>query len=165
MMTPEQKFQQLYQEMAKLCDQQGWGDFSAYARSREIYAATVLGHTIANTFSGADAINQQGEEVEYKSTTAKNCQGCYTGVSVQPTWEEQERYLLEEKIAKYPEHYYNRFEDGHLVESWVILGDVVHQTLLPKFKKRFSTILRKKDPRLSATITWGEIRKLGKKVL
>lgn len=164
-MTPEQKYRQLYEEMAKLCTQQGWGDPFSYARSKEIYAATVLGHTVANTFSGADAINQRGEEVEYKSTTAKNCKGSYTGVSVQSSWEEQERYLREEKIAKYPEHYYNRFDNGRLAESWVIPGDVVHETLLPKFKSKFSTVLEKKDPRLSANVSWSEIRKLGKKII
>jgi hypothetical protein len=164
-MTPEQKYQQLYKDMAKLCAKQGWGDPFSYARSKEIYAATVLKHTVANTFSGADAINQHGQEVEYKSTTAKNCKGSYTGVSVQPTWEEQERYLLEDKIAKYPEHYYNRFNNGHLAESWVIPGDVVHKILLPKFKKKFPSILQKKDPRLSADVTWKEIKKYGKKVL
>jgi hypothetical protein len=164
-MTPEQKYRQLYEDMAKLCAKQGWGDPFSYARSKEIYAATVLGHTVANTFSGGDGIGANGDELEYKSTTGKNCKGSYTGVSVQPTWEEQERYLLEDKIAKYPEHYYNRFNNGRLVESWVIPGDVVHRILLPKFKKKFPNILQKKDPRLSADVTWKEIKKYGKRII
>ena len=164
-MTPEEKYRQLYEEMYKLSEQQGWGDPFSYARAKEVYAATILGHTVAKSFSGADAINQKGEEVEYKSTTGKTCKGSYTGVSVQPTWQEQEQYLLKEKIAKYSEHYFNRFENGRLVESWVIEGDVVHKILLPKFKSKYPTVLNKKDPRLSANVTWSEIRKLGKRVV
>ena len=64
--TPEQEYRELYEKMAQLCDQQGWGDPFSYARSKEIYAATVLGHQVAKDFSGADAIDN-GEEVEYKS--------------------------------------------------------------------------------------------------
>jgi hypothetical protein len=39
----------------------------------------------------------------------------------------QEKYLLKEKIAKYPEHYYNRFKNGKLVESWKMKGSDVVQ--------------------------------------
>lgn len=165
MSSPEQEYKKLYERIAKLCDEQGWGDPFSYARSKEIYAAISLGHNIATTFSGADAINEDGEEVEYKSTTGKNCKGAYTGISVQSTWAEQERYLREEKIAKYPEHYYNRFEEGKLVESWKMKGVDVYNKLLPKLKKKFSTVLSKKDPRLSANITWTEIKRYGTKVI
>jgi hypothetical protein len=160
-MTPEQKYRNLYESMAQLCADQGWGDPFSYARSKEIYAATVLGHNVAQTFSGADAFNQQGDPVEYKSTINKNNKGSYTGISVQPTWEEQERYLREEKLAKYSEHYYNRFEDGKLAESWKMSGEDVFNLLLPKLKAKFPTVLTKKDPRLSANITWKEIQDKG----
>ena len=162
--TPEQEYRELYEKMARLCDRQGWGDPFSYARSKEIYAATVLGHQVAKDFSGADAIDN-GEEVEYKSTTGKNCKGAYTGISVQPSWSEQERYLREEKIAKYPRHYYNRFQDGKLVESWVMSGEKVYDILLPKLEKKFPTVLKKKDPRLSANVSWGEIKKFGQRVV
>ena len=159
------RYMKLYKDMAKLCKDQGWGDPFSYARSKEIYATILLGHQVASTFSGADAFNESGEPVEYKSTTGKNCKGSYTGISVQDTWEEQKEYLLREKLAKYPEHYYNRFKNGELVESWKLRGDIVYKLLLPKLKKKFSTVLKKKDPRLSATITWGEIKKHGERVL
>jgi len=55
LMTPEQEYRNLYESMAQLCADQGWGDPFSYARSKEIYAATVLGHNVAQTFSGADA--------------------------------------------------------------------------------------------------------------
>jgi hypothetical protein len=162
LMSPEEKFSQLYEEMATLCEKQGWGDPFSYARSKEIYAANALGHDVAETFSGADAY-RKGQACEYKSTTDKSCKGSYTGVSVQSTWEEQVRYLANEKIAPY-EHYYNRFEKGRLVESWMVPGDVVHKILLPKFKKKYPTVLSKKDPRLSANMSWTEIQKYGIKV-
>ena len=98
--TPEKKFQRLFEEMYELCQEQGWGDPFSYARSREIHLAGILGHKIAETYSGADAIDKDGE-VEYKTTIAKYINGTYNGISVQSTWEEQERYLIEEKLGKY----------------------------------------------------------------
>lgn len=162
--TPEENYRSLYKQLATLCEGQGWGDPFSYARSKEILAAIDLGHTVADTFSGADAFDKRGTPCEYKSTTSKTCKGSYTGVSVQETWEEQEKYLAEKKIRPY-QHFYNRFEGGQLVESWTIPGEVVHELLLPKFKKKFSTVLTKKDPRLSATITHTEIKKYGKKII
>ncbi len=161
-MSPEEKFSQLYEQMAILSEEQEWGDCFSYARSKEILAANALGHEIAKTFSGADAY-RDGHPCEYKSTTGPYCKGSYTGVSVQPTWEKQVEYLKKEKIAPY-EHYYNRFKNGRLVESWMVPGDVVHKILLPKFKKKYPTVLSKKDPRLSATMSWKEIQKYGVKV-
>ena len=163
-MTPEEEYQNLYERMATLCSSQEWGDPFSYARSKEIYAAITLGHTVADTLSGADAFNKEGDPVEYKSTINKNPKGSYTGISVQRSWEEQVRYLKEEKIAKYPEHYYNRFSGGKLVESWKINGQTVLKLLTPKLRKKFDTVLQKKDPRLSADITWAEIKKHGEKV-
>jgi hypothetical protein len=164
-MSPEQRYRHLYEKMAQLCEEQGWGDPFSYARSKEIYAATVLNHRVADSFSGADAFNQANEPVEYKSTIAGSPKGSYTGISVQETWAKQEKYLYEEKLAKYPEHYYNRFEGGKLAESWKMKGMDVYNTLLPKLKKKFPDVLKKKDPRLSANITWTEIKALGTKVI
>ena len=164
-MTPaEKEYLELYKKMAMLCAKENWGDPFSYARSKEIYAAIVLGHSVAETFSGADSYDEDGLACEFKSTTQKTCRGSYTGVSVQDTWEEQERYLAEEKIKPY-QHFYNRFKDGELVEAWTMDGNIVHQLLLPKFKKKFATVLTKKDPRLSATINWAEIKKHGTKVI
>ena len=166
-MTPHQEYTSLYKKMADLCEQQGWGDPFSYARSKEILATIKLGHTLPgpNVFAGADAINEKGQPVEYKSTISKNCKGSYTGVSVQKTWEEQQKYLITKKIGIYPEHYYNRFEDGRLVESWKLSGKDVLSILLPKIHKQFHSDSKRKDPRLRANITWREIQKYGKKVI
>ena len=166
-MTAEQKFTELYKQMWDLCQENNWGDPFSYARAKEIYATCVLGHKMPgpNIFAGADGINEKGQPVEYKSTTGKKCQGSYTGISVQKNWQQQEKYLVTEKIAKYPEHYYNRFEDGILAESWKMSGKKVLDILLPKLAKKFSTVKNQKDPRLAATVTWSEIKEHGEQVI
>ncbi len=163
--TDEQRFIEHYQAMVKLCYKNGWGDPMSFARSKEIYAAGVLGHTVSDTLSGADAYNQNGEPVEYKSTIQKSIKGSYTGISVQPTWKKQVAYLQEDKILKYPEHYFNRFEAGELVESWVLKGSQVYDILYPKLAKKYPNVLKLKDPRLAANVTKREIYKFGKKVI
>ncbi len=149
----------------KFAKSRGGGDPFSYARSKEILAACKLGHEVAHTYSGADAFNENGDPVEYKSTIDSRVKGAYTGISVQPTWAEQKKYLFEEKLAKYPEHYYNRFENGKLVESWRMSGQKVYDLLLPKLRKSYKTVLQKKDPRLSANITTSEIQKYGTRVI
>ena len=161
-MTPEQKFQELFEQMYQLCDEQGWGDPFSYARSREIHLAGLLGHTVADTYSGADAIDEDGE-CEYKSTIAKSINGTYNGISVQDTWEEQERYLIEDKLGKYANHYIARYDEGKVVEVWKLDGDTVLGILLPKLKKDWERKINgnHKDPRLSGNITKKEIYALG----
>ena len=106
-MTPEQQYKEAFETLYVLCEDNGWGDPFSYARSREIHMATTLGHQIADDYSGADAIDEDGG-CEYKSTIAKNINGTYNGISVQDTWEEQERYLIEDKLGKYNNHYIAR---------------------------------------------------------
>lgn len=153
--------------MGELCQQNNWGDPFSYARAKEIYAAGKLGHQVATTFSGADAIMPDGTEVEYKSTTQDKVKGSYTGISVHKTWEKQLKYLSEDKIKKYPFHFYNRFEVGELAETWMLEGDVVFDILVPKLESKYPKALTsdKKDPRLSANITTGEIKKYGTRVI
>tara|TARA_R100000808_G_C2117217_1_gene129495 strand:+ start:62 stop:568 length:507 start_codon:yes stop_codon:yes gene_type:complete len=159
----KKKYIDLFQQMSDLCTAEGWGDPHSYARSKEILAACHLGHEVSGTLSGADAFNEKGHPVEYKSTTGAKVKGSYTGISVQPSWEEQVKYLREDKILKYSEHYFNRFEGGELAESWVLTGQQVYDILLPKLRGKYSDVLYKKDPRLSATVTTTEIKKLGKR--
>jgi len=163
--NPQEEYIELYRQMASVCKEQGWGDPFSYARSKEIYAACKLNHKIADEYSGADAITQSGEEVEYKSTIGSKVKGAYTGISVQPTWEKQVEYLKKDKILKYSEHYFNRFENGALVESWRLTGQQVYDILLPKLKKKFSTALTKKDPRLAANVSYKNILEQGTRVL
>ena len=161
-MTPEEQFCKLFQQMSQLCIEQGWNDPFSYARGKEIYTACRLKHIVAKTYAGADATDELGE-CEYKSTTQNRIQGTYNGISVQPTWEEQVRYLKEDKIAKYQNHYFARFdlEKGDIVEAYRLDGDTVLDILLPKLEKQYLTAKHKKDPRLGASVTMTEIKKHG----
>jgi hypothetical protein len=143
------------------------GDPMSYARSREIHIACLLGHTVAKTFSGADAYEADGTPVEYKSTTQKTIRGGYTGISVQPTWEEQEAYLVDDKIGPYPRHYFARYDGWEIAEIWVMDSDTLLSLMLPKAEKRYYANRQKvkADPRLAVTISATEIRKHGTQVL
>ncbi len=165
-MTPEQRFQQLFEEMYQLCREQSWGDPFSYARAREIHLAGILGHQIAKTYSGADAVDESGE-AEYKTTIQKSINGTYNGISVQNTWEEQEHYLIEEKLGKYSNHYIGRYEGAKVVEIWKLSGDDVLMVLLPKLKKDWERKIKGNhaDPRLSANLTKTAIYKYGTRVL
>ena len=162
-MTAEQEFADSFKKMYDLCIKQNWGDPFSYAVSREIMIANNLGHKKAVTYSGADGIDSDGE-CEYKSTIGKNINGTYNGISVQSTWKEQEKYLKEQKIEKYKNHYIARFENGEIVEVWKLDGTDVFNILLPKLKKSFSNLSNKKDPRLGASLTKKDIYEHGVKI-
>ena len=159
-----QKYKKAYEELYAICEENGWGDPFSYARSREILMAATLKHEVSDTLSGADGIDEDGE-CEYKSTVNKNINGAYNGISVQKTWKEQKRYLIEDKIGKYNNHYIARFDGGKIAEIWKLKGEDVLSILLPKLHKKFGTVLTKKDPRLGASITKKEILAYGVQVL
>lgn len=163
-MTPEQKFKDLYEQMFDLCQEHGWGDPFSYARSREIHIAGTLHHKISDTLSGADGIDDDGE-CEYKSTIGKNISGTYNGISVQPTWEDQVKYLRNEKIAKYKNHYIVRYDGSTIAEIWKLDGKDVLDILLPKLERKFDNVLTKKDPRLGASLTKKEIYEHGQRIV
>ena len=164
MNTAVQEYKKAYESMYAICESNGWGDPFSYARSKEILMAGTLNHQVSITLAGADAIDEEGE-AEYKSTTGKTIGGAYNGISVQKTWEEQERYLIEDKIGKYKNHYFARFDGGKIAEIWKLSGKDVLSILLPKLKKSFPTVLQKKDPRLGASVTKTEIYTHGEKIL
>ena len=160
-MTPEQQkeFKKHYEAMYLLC---GGSDPFSYARAREIYMAAVLNHKVADTYSGADAYD--GDiPLEYKSTIAKIINATYNGISVQDSWEEQKRYIIEDKIGKYPYHYYARFDNGRIVEVWKLPSEKVLEILLPKIKKQYPKKKNgnAKDPRIGVTVSQKEIRENG----
>ena len=163
-MTPEEKYKIGKKMMLEACDENGWGDPFSYARAKEIDIAIQLGHKVSDTLSGADGYDEDGG-CEYKSTIGKNINGTYNGISVQPTWSEQVEYLKNEKIGKYKNHYIARFDKGNIVEVWKLDGETVLNILLPKLENKYPTILEKKDPRLSASLTQKEIYKNGIKIL
>lgn len=161
--TPEEQFEDLFNKMYDLCEKYGWGDPFSYARSREILLANKLKHQVASKFSGADGIDDDGHEHEYK-TTVGVMKGSYTGISRKSTWAEQLRYLKKEKIAKYKNHYYARFEQSRIVEIYFIPGSTVLKILLPKFQKDYEKQRQLADPRLKAMLTSKEIYEYGTKI-
>ena len=164
MTTPEAEFAYCFERMYELCRVNGWGDPFSYARSREIHLANKLGHTVAATLSGADAIDEDGE-CEYKTTVNSVIQATYNGISKQPTWEEQEEYLINEKIGKYKYHYYSRFEGSKIVEMWMLTGKDVLELVLPRLKESYKSVKFKKDPRLGITLSQKWIKLKGKKLI
>lgn len=142
-----------------------WGDPDIFMRSKEIRIAGRLGHLISPTLYGADAFDDLGRPVEYKSTIGRVISAAYNGISVFPTWRQQLKYLKEEKIGKYVDHFYARFKDGEIVEIWQLGVEDVLEILIPKLKKRFESTKPRKDPRLGATITKKEIHKYGTRIL
>tara|TARA_B100000927_G_scaffold289999_1_gene287776 strand:+ start:2925 stop:3428 length:504 start_codon:yes stop_codon:yes gene_type:complete len=162
--TPEARYQQLFEAMYELCDQQGWGDPFSYARSREIHLAGILGHSVADDYSGADAFDADGNPVEYKSTIGKKLTATYNGISVQDTWDNQVKYLKEEKIGKYKDHFFARYSNGQVVEVWQMSGDDVLKLLLPSLKKQFYSTKVRKDPRLGYTIPFKQIQNYGQRI-
>lgn len=153
----------LMAEMAQLteelCRENGWGDPYSYNRMREILMANELGHTICSTYSGADAFFQ-GQNFEYKSTIQQQISATYNGISVQPSWKQQEEYLINKKIGPYSFHFFARFEGSKIQEIWKMSADKVLEIITPKLEKDYNRKKNgnQKDPRLSATITKKEIQ-------
>ena len=157
------------QEIDEICKENNMGDIFSYSKVKEVLMATKLEHSVPSDYSGADAYNKKNEPVEYKSTIGKTINGTYNGVSVQPTWEKQLKYLKEEKIGKYPFHYYGRFDGTKIVELYELIAEDVLKVLIPKLKKDYdrktSSDSKHKDPRLGSTINQTEIKRYGKSVL
>ena len=167
-LTPEQEYIKLYQRMAKETLQASTVGATSVTHMPEVKRfmppmfLVILWHQLSPEQM---LLDPNGEEIEYKSTTTAKVKGSYTGISVQDTWKSQVKYLREDKILKYPLHFFNRFEGGKLVESWCLTGQQVYQILLPKLEKKYPTVLSKKDPRLSANVTNTEIKKYGKRII
>ncbi len=162
-------FREAFEILNELCRKNGWKDPFLYSNAKELAIAVELGHEPSTKYSGADGIDQDGE-CEYKTTIGKTISVTYSGISVQPTWKEQVKYLEEEKIAKYTNHYQIRFKFGKIQEVYTMPGTKVLEILLPKIKKQFKMDgytnkgKRKADPRLAVSLTSAEIKKHGTKI-
>ena len=163
----QQKYLDAFAALYEAAEELKAGDPMSYARSREIHLACILGHTVADSYSGADAYEADGTPVEYKSTIGKVISATYNGISVQPTWEEQESYLIEHKIGCYPRHYYARYEGANVAEVWVLDSDTVLSLLLPKAERQYATKRngKAKDPRIGVTLSASEIREHGRRLI
>jgi hypothetical protein len=164
--TAQQQYLQAFAALYEAADALNAGDPMSYARSREIHLACLLGHTVADSYSGADAYEEDGTPVEYKSTIGSSISATYNGISVQPTWEDQEAYLIDHKIGCYPRHYYARYEGAQVAEVWVLDSDAVLSLLLPKAQKQYASKRngKAKDPRIGVTLSASEIRQHGRQV-
>lgn len=153
-LTPKEQFLECWEKMYQICKDNGWGDPFNYSRGKEIIIANYLGHTVAPELAGADGYEdkEMTKPVEYKSTIGKTINATYNGISVQPTWDEQEKYLKEEKICKYKHHYFARFKEGKIVELYKMTGNKVYDFIVPKLKKQYFQQKKGKDPRLGTTI-------------
>ena len=163
-------FSQVFEIMNELCHKNSWKDPFLYANAKEIHFAGVQGHEVASKYSGADGIDQDGD-CEYKSTIGKTISVTYSGISVKDSWEEQVKYLEEEKIANYANHYQIRYNNfGKILEAYTMSGTKVLEILLPKIKKQFNMAgytkkgTKKADPRLAVSLTSSEIKKHGTKI-
>jgi hypothetical protein len=163
----QQRYLDAFSALYAAAEEMNAGDPMSYARSREIHLACLLGHTVADTYSGADAFLPDGTPVEYKSTIGKAISATYNGISVQPTWEDQEAYLIDHKIGCYPQHFYARYEGATVAEVWVLDSDTVLSLLLPKAQKQYASKRngKAKDPRIGVTLSAGEIRKHGRRLV
>jgi hypothetical protein len=161
---PSEKYVALFESMHNLCKENGWGEPFSYARSREIHMACILGNTLADTYSGADAYDEDGP-CEYKSTISNKINATYNGISVQPSWDEQIKYLKEEKIGKYKNHYYARYNGSSIEEIWKLTADDVISIVEEPLKKQYHNKSNKKDPRLGINISEGKIKQYGKRIL
>lgn len=160
---PKEQYKILFEIVNGICQEQNWGEPFSYARSREIHMAIVLNHSIASTYSGADAIDEDGE-CEYKSTIGKNINATYNGISVMETWDEQVDYIKNKKIGKYKNHYYARYDGSEIKEIWHMDGNKVSELIIEKIKNKYKTISNKKDPRLGTSLSKTDIIKYGKKI-
>lgn len=163
----QKQYLEAFDALYKAADDLKAGDPMSYARSREIHMACLLGHTVADSYSGADAYEADGTPVEYKSTIGKTISATYNGISVQPSWEDQEAYLIDHKIGCYARHYYARYEGCRVAEIWVMDSDTVLSLLLPKVAKQYEGKRNgnAKDPRIGATLTSSEIRYHGRRIV
>ena len=162
-MTPEEKYRDLYEQMYDLCKVDGEIHSLMQDQEKSIWQV-YCGHRVADDYAGEDATDEDGK-CEYKSTIGKNINGTYNGISVQDTWEEQEKYIKEDKIGKYPNHYYARFKDGKITEVWKLTCNVVLDILLPKIKKQFDQgTSHKKDPRIGVSVSQKEIKEYGERI-
>lgn len=162
------EFASMTERLCEICNMNQWGDPFNYNRAREIHLANALGHTVASTYAGADAFDEHGMPVEYKSTILTKNQvgikGTYNGISVKDTWEEQVSYLDTQKIGKYT-HFIALYNGMHIVKCYKLKGSDVLNILLPKLERQWVKLkLNKKvtsDPRLGASLCKKEIETYG----
>lgn len=56
----QQRYLDAFAALYEAAEEMNAGDPMSYARSREIHLACILGHSVADTYSGADAYEADG---------------------------------------------------------------------------------------------------------
>ena len=163
----KRELDKLNESFARLRDEFGFDDLTNYGRLKEFAMAASLGHEFPGEYADADAFDQDGNPVEYKSTVQDRINATYNGISVQPTWENQKEYLIEEKICKYPDHFFARFPRHNLEiqEMYRLGGKKVYELLLPKLRRQYKSKKQRKDPRLGSSIGQTDIREHGTRIV
>ena len=168
------QFKALYEALYEFSQSRGYGDPHSYFRSAEILIADALGLEMASGNSGADAFEEpQGfgkrAGVEIKTTRSGGIKASYTGLSKQDSWPKMERYLVEEKIGCYENHYIGRFQAGKIAEVWKMSASNVLGLILPKVQANFYSqgefFTNEKDPRPKAALGKREITAYATRVL
>lgn len=141
-----------------------------YSRAKELHVSLLLGLSWCSGFDGADALDLNGNQIEIKTTTAKNINGTYNGLSVYENWQDFLEYLWH-KFPENTRHIFARYEGPDLAEVYELDNDKVLDILESKLVKNFDengllTEKKKnaKDPRLGASVSMTEIKKYGEKI-
>lgn len=158
----------------KFYDLTGNADAFNYNRIGEFLTAIALGLDWNSGFNSSDAFDKAGNPIEFKSTTNKNINGTYNGLSASETEDEFIDYMHQ----KYPDntrHIFTRKENGIAVEIWELKNKDVLDILIPKVLNRFypdgvySVINKKtgkprKDARPGSNVCMTEIKKYGERI-
>jgi len=158
-----QKIKHHFQEIDKICKKNDIKDITTNGRVKEFLMAVELGHTLADNTRGADAFDENGNPVEYKSTVNPAINAAYRGISCQESWRKQRKYFKEEKIFCCQKHYFARFDGLEIVEMYSLEPSDVFKILIPKLKKEYKNKKENfhKDPRLGVVIFKNEILENG----
>ena len=75
-------------------------------------------------------------------------------------------YILKNKIGKYENHYYARYNGGKLAEVWRLSAKDVLSLIMPKIKKQYPKKQKGfgKDPRIGVSIPMRDIITHGERI-
>lgn len=164
MVSPEQEYMNLYEQMFTLCRQNNWGDPFSGNRSKEIHMAGVLNHRVSTEIHGPDAFDEDGP-CEYKSCVhPKNVVGFYNGFSLCYSWDETLE-KVSEKIRSCHNHYFGRYYGSELVEVWRMRANDVLTSIAPRLFEKFRKVKDLKDPRMRGCVYHGDMKKYGERLI
>ena len=139
-----------------------------YNRAKELHLCVVLGLKWNPSNDGADAFDSEDRPVEIKTTIAKNINGTYNGLSAFETLSEFLNYLH----LKFPDntrHLFARYNGAELEDLYELPNSAIIDILSRKTRKYFDETgqliknSKSKDPRIGASVSMTEIKKLGEK--